>query len=155
MTDTNHAHPGWRYPQGSPLGNAARRIPETAAASLSAGGRLAAAAVAVAVVVSQDYDRTRMAAGALAALITLTVAPVWSRAARSLEWMGAGLAFFGGAALAAAGPAWLMLPAGGLAAAAIAVREAHRRRVPDVLAFFAAGAVVGGLVAVMVLTLEG
>ncbi len=64
-------------------------------------------------------------------------------------------AFFGGAALAAAGPAGLMIVAGGMAALGAAVGDAHDRRVPNVLTFFAGGAVAGALVAVMVLTLEG
>lgn len=155
MNDFHLIHAEWRYHTGTPLGRLGRRIPAATGTLLGLGGRTAAVAIATATAFSQDYDRTRLAAGVFAALIALTVLLPWGRFGGGMAWLGAGFAFFGGAALAAAGFAGAMVAAGAAAALGAAITDAHARRVPNLLLFFLACVLTGALVAAMVFTLEG
>jgi hypothetical protein len=139
----------------NPLARWAGSLPNGIGATVALLARIAGIALAIAVALSQSYDPTRVFATTIAALVALSCIPFPIRNRGWLTWLGAGLAFFGGALLAHIPAGALMLLCGALAAVGAAVDEQQRSRRSAVLFFFVGFGVSMAVAVAIILSFEG
>ncbi|MFN8559207.1 MAG: hypothetical protein U0531_18330 [Dehalococcoidia bacterium] len=139
----------------NPLAEVARAVPDRYGWLLSVLGRGVAAGLAIALAGDQAYPRTRTMAIVVAALIVVTLMPASGRWGQRLQWIGAGMAFFGGAPLWSFTLGKLILGCGVLAAAGAAIDDVHRGRMTGVSSFFTGFGVTSLAILVVLLLVKG
>lgn len=141
----------------NPLAAFAASVRAPVALAVSVGARLVGAGLAVLIAVTESYDPTQTFAGALAAIVAVSVAGHLTALRHWLATFGAGALFFGGSILWSVDAGIAVLVSGGVAciSALIAAWHDGEALMAPLIAFFASGFLMAATVVLVILTVEG